>query len=152
MQAVTALLAGLLFGIGLIVSGMADPSRVLGFLDLAGRWNPSLAFVMAGAVLVGLAGFSYAAGRATTLLGGAMGLPQAARIDRRLVLGALAFGIGWGLAGFCPGPALASLAAGGAKPLIFSAAMVAGMALFELFERLSSQRRRGEFSIGQAGK
>jgi uncharacterized membrane protein YedE/YeeE len=142
MNVIIALLAGLLFGIGLIVSGMSDPSKVLGFLDLAGRWNPSLAFVMAGAVLVGLAGFRFVARRSTTLLGGAMRLPQATAIDRRLVLGGLAFGIGWGLAGYCPGPALASLAAGGPKPLIFCAAMVAGMAIFELFEWLPARRRQ----------
>jgi uncharacterized membrane protein YedE/YeeE len=142
MNALIALLAGLLFGIGLIVSGMSDPSKVLGFLDLAGRWNPSLALVMAGAVLVGLAGFRFAGARTTTLLGGAMHLPQARAIDRRLVLGGLAFGIGWGLAGYCPGPVLASLAGGGAKPLIFFAAMLAGMAIFELFERLPARNRQ----------
>jgi uncharacterized membrane protein YedE/YeeE len=142
MNIVIALLAGLLFGIGLIVSGMSDPSKVLGFLDLAGRWNPSLAFVMGGAILVGLAGFRFAARRSATLLGGPMSLPKAGAIDRRLVLGGLAFGIGWGLAGFCPGPALASLAAGGTKPWIFCAAMLAGMALFELFERLKWRQRQ----------
>ncbi|MET0859107.1 MAG: DUF6691 family protein [Telluria sp.] len=142
MTTLIALLAGLLFGIGLIVSGMTDPSKVLGFLDLAGRWNPSLAFVMAGAVLVGLGGFRFAGGRATTLLGGAMRLPQAGAIDRRLLLGGIGFGVGWGLAGFCPGPALASLAAGGTKAWIFCAAMLAGMAIFELAERLPSRRRQ----------
>jgi uncharacterized membrane protein YedE/YeeE len=142
MNALIALLAGLLFGIGLIISGMSDPSKVLGFLDLAGSWNPSLAFVMAGAVLVALGGFAFAAGRSSTLLGGEMRMPQARAIDRRLVLGGVAFGIGWGLAGFCPGPALASLAGGGAKPLIFCAAMVAGMALFDILERLPARRSR----------
>lgn len=142
MQVFIALAVGLLFGLGLIVSGMADPSRVLGFLDLAGRWNPSLAFVMAGAILVGLAGFRFAAGRERSLLGGAMRLPGATKIDRRLVLGGLAFGVGWGLAGYCPGPALASLASGGAKPLIFSAAMVAGMLIFELLERGTASNKQ----------
>ena len=108
---------------------------MLGFLDLAGRWDPSLAFVMGGAVLVGLAGFRLAARRGKPLLGAAFHLPSARAADRRLLLGSLAFGIGWGLAGFCPGPALASLATGGAKPFIFCAAMVAGMALFELLAR-----------------
>lgn len=140
MQLFVALIAGLIFGIGLIVSGMTDPSKVIGFLDLAGNWNPSLALVMGGAILVGLVAFRVAAGRKTSLLGDAMRLPGATRIDRRLVLGGLAFGAGWGLAGFCPGPALASLASGGAKPLIFSAAMLAGMAIFELLERLSARR------------
>jgi uncharacterized membrane protein YedE/YeeE len=138
MHLLTALAVGLLFGAGLIVSGMTDPSKVIGFLDLAGRWDPSLAFVMGGAILVGLAAFRFAAGRDKSLLGDAMRLPTATRIDRRLVLGGLAFGAGWGLAGYCPGPALASLATGGSKPLIFAAAMIAGMVIFELVERLRS--------------
>jgi uncharacterized membrane protein YedE/YeeE len=140
MQIFMALIVGLLFGTGLIVSGMANPAKVLGFLDLAGRWDPSLAFVMAGAVLLGLAGFHVALRRERALLGDPMRLPATTVIDRRLVLGGLAFGVGWGLAGYCPGPALASLATGGAKPLIFSAAMVAGMLLFEILERVQSRR------------
>jgi uncharacterized membrane protein YedE/YeeE len=136
MQIVMAFAVGLVFGLGLIVSGMSDPSKVLGFLDLAGQWDPSLGFVMGGAVLVGLVAFRIAGKRERALLGGMMQLPTARHIDRRLVLGSLAFGIGWGLAGYCPGPALASLATGGVKPLIFTAAMLAGMGIFELFERL----------------
>jgi uncharacterized membrane protein YedE/YeeE len=139
MQIVTALFAGLVFGIGLVVAQMTDPAKVLAFLDLAGRWDPSLAFVMGGAVLVGAVAFRAAGRRRRSILGAPMGLPAAARIDRRLVLGGLAFGAGWGLAGFCPGPAVAALglsaAAGGGKPLIFVGAMVAGMAIFELLER-----------------
>ena len=138
MHILTALVAGVLFGVGLVVSGMTDPSKVLGFLDLAGRWDPSLGFVMAGAILVGLVAFRFAAGRDKSLLGGAMRLPSSTHIDRRLVWGGLAFGAGWGLAGYCPGPALASLATGGAKPLIFTAAMIAGMVIFELLERARS--------------
>lgn len=134
MNILIALLVGLVFGIGLIVSGMTDPAKVTGFLDLAGNWDPSLAFVMGGAILVGLVAFRVAAGRERSLLGEAMRLPTATRIDRRLVLGSLAFGAGWGLAGYCPGPALASLATGDAKPLLFTVAMVAGMSLFELLE------------------
>jgi uncharacterized membrane protein YedE/YeeE len=141
MHIVMALVAGLVFGLGLIVSGMTDPSRVVGFLDLAGRWDPSLAFVMGGAILVGLVAFRFAAGRDRSLLGDVMRLPGATRIDRRLVLGGLVFGAGWGLAGYCPGPALASLAAGGSKPLIFSAAMLAGMVIFEVLERLPARRK-----------
>ena len=141
MHIIVALLVGLLFGIGLIISGMTDPSKVLGFLDLAGRWDPSLAFVMGGAVVVGLLAFGAAAGRARTLLGAPMRLPASTRIDRRLVLGSLAFGIGWGLAGYCPGPALASLAGGGIKPVMFSAAMLAGMAVFDVIERLRARRQ-----------
>ena len=142
MHILTALIAGLIFGIGLIVSGMTDPSKVIGFLDLAGRWDPSLAFVMGGAILVGLAAFRFASGRDKSLLGDAMRLPDASHIDRRLVLGGFAFGAGWGLAGYCPGPALASLASGGSKPLIFSAAMIAGMVMFELLERLPARRKQ----------
>lgn len=134
MNIFTALMVGLVFGIGLIVSGMTDPAKVIGFLDLAGNWDPSLAFVMGGAILVGLVAFRVAAGRERSLLGEAMRLPTATLIDRRLVLGSLAFGAGWGLAGYCPGPALASLATGDAKPLLFTVAMVAGMSLFELLE------------------
>jgi len=135
MQILMALVAGLVFGIGLIVSGMTDPAKVIGFLDLAGRWDPSLAFVMGGAILVGALAFGLARRRRTSLLGAPMRLPTASGIDRRLVLGALAFGAGWGLAGYCPGPALASLALGGFKPLLFTLAMLAGMGLFELLER-----------------
>jgi uncharacterized membrane protein YedE/YeeE len=142
MQLLMAFIVGLLFGIGLIVGGMTDPAKVQGFLDLAGNWDPSLVLVMGGAVLVGLVAFRFAGGRQRALLGGAMHLPTATAVDRRLVLGGLAFGIGWGLAGFCPGPALASLASGGIKPLIFTAAMVAGMAIFEVLERWPNPRRK----------
>jgi uncharacterized membrane protein YedE/YeeE len=142
MHVFMALVVGLLFGIGLIVSGMTDPSKVIGFLDLAGKWNPSLGFVMGGAILVGFAAFRFAGGRTTSLLGEPMRLPTARHIDRRLIFGGLAFGAGWGLAGYCPGPALASLASGGAKPLMFGAALVAGMAIFELLERLPSRRKQ----------
>lgn len=138
MRILIALITGLVFGIGLIVSGMTNPAKVLGFLDLAGRWDPSLALVMAGAILVALPAFRVAARRRQSLLGEPMQLPTATRIDRRLVLGSLAFGAGWGLAGFCPGPALASLATGAVQPLIFCAAMLAGMGIFELIERRRS--------------
>lgn len=142
MNILMALIVGLVFGIGLIVSGMTDPAKVIGFLDLAGNWDPSLAFVMGGAILVGLVAFRFAAKRERSLLGEAMRLPTATQIDRRLVLGSLAFGAGWGLAGYCPGPALASLATGDAKPWIFVLAMVAGMSLFELLEWISARSLR----------
>lgn len=138
MRILMALITGLVFGIGLIAAGMTNPAKVLGFLDLAGRWDPSLALVMAGAILVALPAFRIAARRRQSLLGAPMHLPTATRIDRRLVLGSLAFGAGWGLAGFCPGPALASLATGAVQPLIFCAAMLAGMGIFELIERRRS--------------
>lgn len=142
MTLLTSLLAGLVFGLGLIISGMADPSKVLGFLDLAGNWDPSLAFVMGGALLVGLLAFQFAVKRPQSLLGEAMRLPTATKIDRRLVLGSLTFGVGWGLAGYCPGPALVSLAQGGAKPLLFFIAMIAGMFMFELLERISARSHK----------
>lgn len=137
MQAISAALAGLLFGIGLILSGMTDPARVRGFLDLAGAWNPSLLFVMGAALGVGLVAFAVAARRRSSLLGAPMQLPPPSPIDRRLVLGALTFGVGWGIAGFCPGPALASIASGSTDALLFTAAMLAGMALFALRERIT---------------
>ena len=134
MQIFMALLAGLIFGMGLIISGMANPAKVIGFLDLGGKWDPSLAFVMGGAICVGLIAFSAAAKRSKTLLGEPLRLPQAKQIDKRLVFGGLAFGVGWGLAGYCPGPALASLVIGHSKTVIFVTAMVLGMAIFELLE------------------
>jgi uncharacterized membrane protein YedE/YeeE len=129
-----SLIAGLLFGVGLIVSGMADPAKVLGFLDLAGAWDPSLALVMAGAIAVSALAFRLAGRRATSLLGLKMDLPSARQIDRRLVGGSLLFGIGWGIAGFCPGPALVALGMGQAKAAVFVLAMLAGMLLFEAIE------------------
>src|SRR5678816_631161 len=111
MNALGAFLAGLVFGVGLLVSGMTDPGKVIGFLDLAGAWDPSLAFVMGGAVLVGLFAFGFAKKRARSFFGGAMHLSHNRDIDNRLVGGSLVFGVGWGLAGFCPGPALVSFAA-----------------------------------------
>ncbi len=135
MTAFAALLAGLVFGLGLIVSGMANPAKVLGFLDLGGRWDPSLAFVMAGAIAVGALGFALARKRTVSLLGAAMKLPTSQTIDRRLVLGSAVFGIGWGIAGFCPGPAVVALGMGETKALVFVVAMLVGMAVFELLER-----------------
>jgi uncharacterized protein len=134
MKTFTALIAGLVFGLGLILSGMADPVKVLGFLDLAGPWNPSLAFVMAGAIAVGSLAFGLAARRETTLLGEPMRLPPTRPIDMRLVIGSVLFGIGWGVAGLCPGPALVALGMGQGKAVIFVAAMLAGMGLFEALE------------------
>jgi uncharacterized membrane protein YedE/YeeE len=142
MQIFMALAAGLLFGIGLILSGMTDPGKVIGFLDLAGKWDPSLALVMAGAIAVSVIPFHLASRRSTALLGGPMRLPARSDIDRRLVLGSLVFGAGWGLAGYCPGPALASLLSGSAKPVIFVAAMVAGMLIFEWLESRSRPAQR----------
>ncbi len=135
MNFIASLVAGLVFGIGLIVSGMANPAKVLGFLDLAGAWDPSLALVMAGAITVGTVAYFIAGKRTLSLLGLQMNLPSARQIDRRLVGGSLLFGIGWGLAGFCPGPALVALGMGQSKAAVFVLAMLAGTLLFEAFER-----------------
>lgn len=135
-----ALLAGALFGLGLLISGMADPAKVLGFLDLFGAWDPSLALVMGGALAVGAVGFAGASRRAESALGLPMRLPMSRDVDRRLVLGSLVFGIGWGLAGLCPGPAVVALATGAPKAFAFAAAMLAGMVLFELLQRFGSRR------------
>jgi uncharacterized membrane protein YedE/YeeE len=135
-----ALLAGAVFGVGLIVSGMADPAKVLGFLDLGGAWDPSLAFVMGGAILVGAFAFTFARKRTLSLLGLEMRMPTATRLDRRLVGGSLLFGVGWGIAGFCPGPALVALGMGEQKALIFVAAMLVGMGLYEVFDRRFAAR------------
>ncbi|SHN33469.1 hypothetical protein SAMN05192549_107399 [Duganella sacchari] len=121
-------LVGLICGIGLIVSGMANPAKVLGFLDLAGKWDPSLILVMGGAIGIGFFAFRWAKSRNTPL-------PAATKIDRRLIFGSMAFGIGWGIAGFCPGPALVGLGMGLPKALIFVIAMLAGMGIYELIER-----------------
>jgi uncharacterized membrane protein YedE/YeeE len=140
MALFSAFAVGLLFGLGLILSGLTDPAKVLAFLDLAGAWDPSLLFTMGGAILVAAAGFRLAGRRTKALLGTPISLPSAGVLDRRLVLGSLAFGVGWGLAGFCPGPALASLATGLPGPLLFVLAMIAGMGIFELAERWRLRR------------
>ncbi len=135
MLNLNAFLVGLLFGLGLIISGMTDPSKVIGFLDLAGAWDPSLAFVMGGAVLIGAAAFTVAKKRQRSLLGAPMRLSSATGLDKGLLIGSLVFGIGWGLSGFCPGPAVVSAAAGQPKAWIFVASMLAGMALYSMIER-----------------
>jgi len=139
MPAFFAFIAGLLFGLGLIVAGMANPAKILGFLDITGKWDPSLAFVMAGAIAVGQVAFMLARRRTLSALGLPMQLPAAQAIDLPLVGGSLAFGIGWGLAGFCPGPALVALGAGYSKAFVFVVAMLLGMGTFEL---ISAARRR----------
>ena len=135
MLLLSSLLAGLVFGLGLIVSGMANPAKVLGFLDLTGPWDPSLAFVMAGAIAVGFFAFLLAQRRRCSLLGADMKLPAAGPVDRRLLAGSVLFGMGWGLAGFCPGPGLVALGMGEPKAAVFVLAMLAGMAVFELLEK-----------------
>jgi len=140
MHVLSAFAAGLVFGLGLILSGMTDPSKIIGFLDPAGSWDPSLAFVMGGAVTVGFVAFRFARRRTAAILGGAMHLPTARQIDRRLVVGSLIFGVGWGLAGYCPGPAVVSFGMGQEKAIVLVVAMVAGMGIYELIERFRKKR------------
>lgn len=127
-----SLLAGLVFGIGLIVSGMTQPQKVVGFLDLAGSWDPSLALVMGGAIAIGLIGFAVARRQVRSWSGDPIDIPKATHIDRSLIVGGILFGAGWGIGGFCPGPALVAMATGWAPALIFVAAMLAGMAIHDL--------------------
>jgi uncharacterized membrane protein YedE/YeeE len=141
MHTVVSGLVGLIFGLGLILSGMADPAKVLGFLDLAGAWDPSLALVMVGAIAVGAVGFALARRRSTSWLGLVMNVPTSRVIDSRLIAGSLAFGVGWGLAGFCPGPALVGLGMGQPKAVVFVLAMLVGMGLFEIIEWARAERR-----------
>ena len=137
---------GLLFGLGLMLSGMTDPGKVIGFLDLFGTWDPSLALVMGGAIMVGFFAFTVAKKRTSTFLGGAMRLPTNMDMDKKLVIGSLLFGAGWGLAGFCPGPALVSMADGQPKALVFVLAMLVGMVGFELMDRLVHAPRQAKLN------
>jgi len=135
---ISEFLVGLFFGLGLILSGMTDPGKVLGFLDIAGIWDPSLALVMGGAIAVGFFAFAIAKKRTVNFLGGALHLPKSNEIDKPLVIGAMMFGAGWGLAGFCPGPAFVSLASGQIKAAMFVVLMLVGMQVFEVWNRQTS--------------
>jgi uncharacterized membrane protein YedE/YeeE len=134
MNRLTAFVAGLLFGVGLLLAGMANPAKVLAFLDLAGNWDPSLALVMAGGIAAALIPFTLAKRRSQSLTGCPMQLPSKREPDRQLVIGSLLFGIGWGIAGICPGPAVVVLGSGNLAVLPFFAAMLAGMALYRGYE------------------
>lgn len=134
-SSLTAFLSGLIFGLGLLLAGMANPAKVLAFLDLAGHWDPSLALVMGGAVVVAAIGFAAARGRQQAWNSDPMEIPSRRDVDARLILGALGLGTGWGLAGFCPGPALVALGTGSLKGIVFVAAMVGGMAIFARLEK-----------------
>ena len=126
-----AAISGLVFGIGLIASGMTDPARVKGFLDLAGAWDPSLGLVMGGAIAVGVGAFALAKRRKRSWTGQRMELSTSTVIDARLIGGGVLFGVGWGVAGYCPGPALVALGGGSASAGLFVLAMLAGMALHD---------------------
>lgn len=132
-------IAGLIFGIGLIISGMTNPKKVIGFLDLAGAWDPSLAFVMVGGITIAIISFLLARRRTLSMLSLPMRIPTQRHIDRRLIIGSLIFGIGWGLAGICPGPSLVLLGSGIPQGIVFVIAMIIGMGLFEWFNRHPSK-------------
>ncbi len=131
MAHVIALLSGIVFGLGLILSGMANPAKVKNFLDLAGAWDPSLVLVMAGAIAVGLVAFAVARRQGRAWAGAPIELPTNRTIDARLIGGGLLFGIGWGIAGFCPGPAIVALGRGMPEAVWFVGAMLAGMLLHD---------------------
>lgn len=134
MRWLTAFICGMVFGLGLLLAGMVDPTKVLGFLDLAGQWDPSLGLVMVGAIGAALIPLQWSSKRTRSMLGLPMRMPTARGLDRRLVGGSLVFGVGWGIAGVCPGPALALVLSGHWQILVFVFAMLAGMAIFNLLE------------------
>lgn len=135
MRALAGLIGGLIFGAGLTISGMINPLKVQAFLDVAGNWDPSLAFVMGGAIPVAALGFAIGRRRRAPLLSQGFSGPTKHALDAKLLGGAAIFGIGWGLTGYCPGPALASIGQGAPETLVFVAAMLAGMAGFRLLLR-----------------
>ncbi len=151
MTVLTAFLSGLVFGLGLIVSGMANPAKVLGFLDLAGAWDPSLALVMAGAIGVGVFAFRIAHNRMETMLGVELKLPTFTHIDKRLMIGSVLFGVGWGIGGFCPGPGIVAAGAGESKAWLFVLSMIGGMLVFELLEKRAALAKREAAEGGDAG-
>ena len=135
MSKLIALLSGVIFGLGLIVSEMVNPAKVIAFLDLAGAWNPSLGLVMAGAIAVALPAFYVAKRKKNSVCGMEMHLPNNKIIDTRLIVSSLTFCVGWGVAGFCPAPALVSAAAGQWQAIVFSLAMIVGFYIFSVLER-----------------
>ena len=142
LSSIAALACGLIFGLGLILSGMGNPAKVQNFLDFFGQWDPSLALVMGGAIAIGLIAFTWAKARSKALLGEPMQLPGNTSIDKKLLTGSAMFGAGWGLAGFCPGPALMNLATLQAEVWIFVAAMLAGMVLQHAWAARSEGRKQ----------
>lgn len=136
MAMIFSLFAGLIFGVGLILSGMTDPAKIIGFLDVTGEWNYSLGFVMLGAISTSYFAFRYAGKKSTTIIGKPIAIPTGKEINPRLIAGSITFGIGWGLAGYCPGPALASVATGRIEPILFAAAMLMGMAAYEVLQKV----------------
>lgn len=140
MQRITAFIAGLIFGLGLILSGMTNPAKIIGFLDIFGNWDPSLALVMLGAVIVTAISFYLIKTNQKSYFGQQIKLPTSSKIDHKLIIGSLIFGVGWGLAGYCPGPSLASVLQGGHKPLVFVISMLVGMGIFEVFNQYGNKK------------
>src|SRR6266850_2578957 len=149
MPMIASLLCGLIFGAGLLISGMVQPTKVLGFLDIFGAWDPSLAVVMAAALAVSVPGFRLANGRSRPLLADQSFWPSKSQIDRPLIMGAALFGIGWGLVGLCPGPALESLATLSPGILVFVAAMAGGMTLHDYWQK-PQPKLRNEAALAEA--
>jgi uncharacterized membrane protein YedE/YeeE len=141
MRTVSALAAGLVFGIGIAISGMADPGKVLNFFDIAGKFDPSLVFVMVSAMLTAMIGYRFVLARQKPLYDEVFHLPPSTNIDRPLMLGAATFGVGWGIAGFCPGGAIPALGLGSAEPLIFVASMEIGMVATRFFRQHRARQR-----------
>ena len=141
MRLLTALMIGLLFGTGIALSGMINPAKVLNFFDIAGSWDPSLAFVMGGALAVAIPGYRLVLGRRAPLMAPSFQLPETRRIDAPLVLGSLGFGVGWGIAGFCPGAALPALGTGRAEVAIFVAALVCGLLVARWLQTAAARAR-----------
>lgn len=139
LHSIFALSSGIIFGLGLILAGMSNPSKVLAFLDITGLWDPSLMFVMGGAIGVGIVAFAFAKKRTMAILGDVMHLPSKQDIDSKVMLGGVIFGIGWGIAGICPGPALVLLGAGSKQGIIFVIAMLIGITIYSV---ISNARKR----------
>ena len=137
---VMAFVAGLIFGLGLMVAGMTQPAKVIAFLDVTGDWDPSLAFVMVGAIAVHFVAYKLVPRLGKPLGADTFAIPTNTRVDRRLLAGAVLFGLGWGLGGYCPGPALTSLATGTVEVLVFGAAMLGGMGLFTVYEKATAKK------------
>lgn len=140
MYILTAFIAGLIFGLGLFLSGMTNPAKIIGFLDILGNWDPSLVLVMLGAIIVNATSFHLTKHRQQSFLGQPIKLPVSSNIDRKLIIGSLIFGVGWGLAGYCPGPSLASVLQGGYQPLVFVISMLLGMGMFEILNQYNSKK------------
>jgi hypothetical protein len=147
LEAFLAFVSGALFSVGLALAGMTQPSKVVGFLDVAGDWDPSLAFVMLGAIAVYFVANRLLSGRQAPWVGGGFHLPTRRDIEPNLLIGAGLFGVGWGLAGYCPGPGLSALGAGTQRALVFVVSMAVGMLLFEAMQKLRTCRARGVAAV-----